>query len=67
MPYQIHYRCVSDTFDTIGTHTVKAYCFRCGRRQYTMREDCWQENGHFVTDDLCSEYPEGEAPQNHEW
>ena len=34
---------------------VKATCFQCGRQLYAIREDCWEEGGRLLTDDLCSE------------
>lgn len=62
------YTDMPEGYTDIAVHKVKAACVHCGRRQFERRENCWLENGQMVTDDMCSEYPDG-LPDNrqHEW
>jgi hypothetical protein len=63
------YHDAPENYTDIGTHTVKAICVGCGRRQYEIREGCWIEGDQMVTDDLCSEYDgiEHIDTRQHEW
>mgnify|MGYP001560907210 CR=1 FL=1 len=62
------YQDMPEEYSDVDASPREAICFRCGRSVYMPSEECWQEAGRTLCDDLCSEYDD-EHPdtRQNEW